>query len=133
MVDASPNAQILIDSSGMIQYLNQSTENLFNYSSDEVIGRELSILIPFDQQPKHTKRVDSYFKSPLTRMMAENMNPHGLKKDGTIFPVEITLNPLIIEDEKFALASIIDISKRLKFIEEKRKTDERIILLCKKR
>lgn len=129
MVDASPNAQILIDNHGKIRSLNQFTEKLFNYSKDEIIGKDLSVLVPSDYQQKHPENVDSYLKRPISRMMAENMNPHGLKKDGTPFPVEITLNPIIIDDEKLVLASIIDISKRLKYIEELRKSDEKFELL----
>ena len=129
MVDASPNAQILIDNHGKIRYLNAFTEKLFNYSSNEIIGEDLAVLIPFDHKPKHDRKIDSYFKNPLTRMMAENMNPQGLKKEGILFPLEVTLNPIIINDEKFALASIIDISKRIKFDEEKRKADEKFKLL----
>ena len=129
MFDASPNAQILIENHGKIWYLNQLTEKLFQYTRDELVGKDLSILIPLDRQPIHTKNIDSYFKSPLARMMAENMNPHGLKKDKTLFPLEITLNPIIIDDEKFAIASIIDISKIIKPFEEKRKTDEKFELL----
>jgi len=129
IVDASPNAQILINNEGKIEYINQFSEKLFMYTSDEVLGKDLSALIPVKHLTTHSENLDTYFRNPLSRIMAENLDPHGLKKDGTIFPLEITLNPMITESEKFVLASIIDISRRINSIEEKRKTDEKFKLL----
>jgi len=112
MVEASPNALILINSQSKIAYLNSYAEELFLYKKHELIGQDLSILVPLTFKEQHPYLLQSYFKNPSSRQMGVNSELFALRKDGSEFPVEIGLNPIVTVDGLLVLASIIDITKR---------------------
>lgn len=114
MVEASPNALILINNLGNIAYLNSFAEKLFQYNKNELIGRELGILIPDKFKKNHPSLIHMYFDNPLSRRMGENRELYAVRKDGTEFPVEIGLNPIVTVDGTMVLAAIIDITERKK-------------------
>jgi PAS domain S-box-containing protein len=124
MINASPNALLLVDTQGKINFLNKSAEKLFGYTNDELKGKEISVLVPDKHQSVHNNHVDNYSKQPSKKIMAEESNPFARKKNGSLFPVEIVLNPIVTTASTYILASIIDISERIKVIDEKRKNDE---------
>jgi len=129
MVDSSPNALILANQNGQIAYINSYAERLFMYSKHEIIGQDLEILIPDKLKTHHPDFVKSFFLNPSSRQMGANRELFALKKDGTEFPVEIGLNPIVTVDGTLVLASIIDISERIKIKEEQRKASEQFRLV----
>ncbi len=114
MVDASPNALILVNEKGKIAYTNAFVEKLFQYERSEIIGQEIEILIPARFKSHHPGHFNSFFKNPKARMMGVGRELYAIKKDKTEFPVEIGLNPIVTVDGNLVLASIIDISERKK-------------------
>ncbi len=118
MVEASPNALILINNLSKIAYLNSFAEELFQYKKQDLIGQDLSILIPNKFKKEHPNLLKTYFNNPSNRQMGLNKELFALKKDGSEFPVEIGLNPIATVDGLVVLASIIDITTRKKANEQ---------------
>lgn len=114
MVDASPNALILVNEEGKIVYINAYAENLFQYKRAELIGQKIEILIPGKFKGHHPEHQQYFFKNPQTRMMGKGRELSALKKDQIEFPIEIGLNPIVTIDGNLVLASIIDITERKK-------------------
>ncbi len=114
MVEASPNAMILVNNLGKIEYINGFAEVLFQYERTELIGSNLKILIPDTFNNTHPSLIKSYINNPVRRQMGENKELNAIKKDGSEFPVEIGLNPIVTENGTLVLAAIIDITERKK-------------------
>lgn len=92
--------------------INPSAEKLFGYEKDELIGQKIEILIPRRLAEKHVHQRTEYNSSPQARTMGSGLELFGLKKDGTEFPLEISLSPYSTDEKKFVIAFIIDITRR---------------------
>ncbi|MES2589956.1 MAG: PAS domain S-box protein [Bacteroidota bacterium] len=114
IVETTPSAIVLINSEGKISYINSQTEKLFGYSRSELIGQLIEILIPQRFKENHPNFRKMFFNNPSTRSMGENRELFATRKNGTEFPVEIGLNPMVTADGTLVLASIIDITERKK-------------------
>lgn len=112
IVEASPNAILVVDSAGIICVVNSQAERLFGYERNELLGKALEMLVPARIRSRHTQTRSTYFASPEVRSMGAGRDLFGLRKDGVEVPIEIGLSPLQTAGERFVLASIIDISKR---------------------
>lgn len=114
VVEAAPNAMIMINTHGQIVMVNLQAEKLFGYSRGELMGSEVEKLVPVKLRSSHTSLRESFLKAPQTRAMGAGRELFGLRRDGTEVPIEIGLNPLEIDSEFYVLASIIDITERKK-------------------
>ena len=125
-VDSAPNGMLMINSEGVITLVNKQIEHLFDYSRTELMGARLELLIPDDFKAHHPKFVERFLANPQPRAMGIGRELYGKKKDGSLFPVEIGLQPLVEHDQSLSvLASIVDITKRrASEIELKEKSEE---------
>ena len=112
IVESSPNAIILVNKEGKVEYINNQSEKLFGYSRSELIGYPVDKLIPQRFMKNHPGFIDMYFKTPSERAMGAGRELFAVRKDGTEFPIEIGLNPILTNQGSPVLASIIDISER---------------------
>ncbi|WP_241548310.1 PAS domain-containing sensor histidine kinase [Leptospira yasudae] len=117
MVESVPNAILLVNKDGKIVYINGQTEKLFGYNRSELIGQMVEQLIPDRYRENHPHFRNSFFQSPQVRPMGAGRDLFGLTKNGTEFPIEIGLNPVVTADGTLVLASIIDITERKKALE----------------
>lgn len=106
---------------GEITRINPSCEKLFGYPENELLGQKIEILVPRRLVEKHVKHREHFSHSPHARSMGAGMELYGLKKDGTEFPVEISLSPFSAPEGNFVIGFIIDITIR-KQAEEKLKS-----------
>jgi PAS domain S-box-containing protein len=113
VVEAAPNAMIMVNAAGAIVLVNSQTERSFGYSRDELLAMHLTELIPERFRGRHDGYRGGFFDRPDRREMGADRELFGLRKDGTEIPVEIGLTPIEIMDEQHVLASIIDITERL--------------------
>lgn len=111
---------IVTDDKGFITRVNPSAEQLFGYEKNELIGQKIEILIPKRLTNKHNTQREKYENNPHARKMGAEMELFALKKNGTEFPVEISLSPYSSNEGRFVIAFIIDITLR-KIQEEKSK------------
>ena len=112
VVEAAPNALVMVDREGRIMLVNAQAERVFGYSRDELIGQLVERLLPHGYRAAHPQRRAGYLAHPQTRLMGAGRDLFGLRKDGSEVPVEIGLNPLVTREGAFVLASIIDITER---------------------
>jgi PAS domain S-box-containing protein len=118
LFNSASMAIIVVDKHGVIVMANHYANNLFAYANDSMVGELLEKLIPQRYHHNHVGYRDHYIEQPKARTMGLGMTLSALKKDGSEFPVEISLGHFKTEEEQFAIAYIADISKR-KLNEEK--------------
>jgi PAS domain S-box-containing protein len=111
-VEASPNGMVMTDKNGMIVMVNSTTEILFGYRRDELIGQPIEILIPKSHRKNHPQLRKNYLKQPDTRAMGHGRDLYGLHRNGNEFPVEVGLNPIRTPRGMMVLASVINITER---------------------
>ena len=103
---------IVADDRGKIVRINPSAEKMFGYEKDELRGKTIELLVPQRFSQRHKKHRAGYNRNPHARKMGSGLDLFGLRKDGTEFPVEISLSPYSTAEGKFAIAFIIDITAR---------------------
>ncbi len=124
VVEAAPNAMIMVDAGGRINLVNAQTEKLFGYPREELIGMPVEMLVPQGRRVGHPTLRESYFDKPQTRAMGSGRDLHGQTRDGRQVPIEIGLNPITTTDGLFVLASIIDITERKRAEQELRNLNQ---------
>ena len=131
VVLASPNAIILVNDQQNIILVNPKAETLFGYDSNELEGINVSQLLPLRYHADHTKLVRNYQANPSLRDMKTGQILYALHKSGYEIPIEISLNPIKTSNGLLTLASIIDISQRLKLESDLKQTLVRMEMAIK--
>ena len=111
-IEASPTAMVMVDRQGCVTLVNNHAESLFGYRRDELLGQPVERLIPQRVQTQHETYRQDYFTQPEARPMGHLRDLFGLHKDGTEFPVEVALNPLVTPEGVQVLAAVNDITER---------------------
>jgi PAS domain S-box-containing protein len=111
-VEASPNGMVMTDQQGKIILVNSTTEELFGYKRQELLGQSIEILIPVAHRAHHPELRNEYLENPSARAMGHGRDLYGLDKNGKEFPVEVGLNPIQTPRGRMVLASVIDITER---------------------
>lgn len=112
LLESAPDAMVIVNSEGFIELANLQTEKLFGYSRSELVGQSVDILAPLNLRGAHAGNRAHYFERPKKREMGANLDLMALRKDGTEFPVEISLSPLEGPEGISVTAAIRDISER---------------------
>ena len=112
LVEAVPNAMVMVDLERKITLVNRQAEVLFGYRREELVGETIEILVPERYRSPHPGYVQGFFRDPQTRAMGAGRDLFGLKKNGDEVPIEIGLSSITTSEGTFALASIIDITER---------------------
>ncbi len=114
LLDSTPDAIVIVNVTGRIILANSQAESVFGYAADELVGEPVEILLPERYRPEHVVHRTRYFDQPRTRAMGAGLELYGLRKNGTEFPVEISLSPLHTEEGNLVMSAIRDISDRRK-------------------
>lgn len=111
-LDAAPDAMILIDEVGVVVFANRQFSALFGYTHDEIVGQEVEQLIPERLRARHRAHRAVYASSPRVRPMGARLELFGRRRDGSEFPVEISLSPIEGREGALIAAAIRDVSDR---------------------
>lgn len=118
VIDLAPDAIVLTDQQGLIILVNRQTEVLFGFTRAELLGQSIELLIPTRFHGAHVQHRSHYASQPYTRPMGANLELFGRRKDGTEFPVEVSLSPVVGPEHtqgelnRHLMASIRDVSQR---------------------
>jgi PAS domain S-box-containing protein len=112
LLEAAPDAMVIVDQSGTILIINAQTEKLFGYPRDELLGKPVEELVPKRYRGQHHAHRNGYFRQPKARSMGSDLELLGLRRDGSEFPVEISLSPLETEDGLLISSAIRDVTER---------------------
>ncbi|MDE0853880.1 MAG: EAL domain-containing protein [Nevskia sp.] len=112
IVEAAPNAILVVDQRGLICVVNSQVERLFGFSRSELIGQPVEMLVPPRFREEHARQRAAFAASPQVRAMGEVRDLYGLRKDGNEVPIEIGLSPMHTVEGRFLLASVVDITRR---------------------
>ena len=114
VLELAPDGMMVVDEKGVIKLANEQCEKLFGYTRDELIGQPVEMLVPDNVRTHHPGLRESYHRAPTVRGMGTNRELQALKKEGSLFPVEIGLSPLPSRQGESAqvAVSIRDITER---------------------
>lgn len=124
-LEASPAGMMVVNRQGVIELVNSQAERLFNLRRDQLIGQSIDALVPDAVRAGHAANRERFHANPSARAMGAGRDLWAKRGDGTVFPVEIGLNPLKGASTGLVLASVIDISARKRVEEALRDSDQR--------
>ncbi len=110
--DSNPDAIVIVDEVGAIVLVNHQATMIFGHTRDEMLGQKIEMLIPGQLRAKHVHQRQDYSRKPVPRTMGSGLDIYALRKDGTEFPVEISLSPILLKNKTLIASAIRDVSER---------------------
>ncbi len=126
LLEAVPDAIVAVNHEGVILQINSQTESLFGYAREELIGQRIETLVPDRQREQHRHHFAHFADKPKTRRMGAGLDLKGRRRDGSEFPVEISLSPVATENGMLVLSAIRDVSDRKRIEEDLVRVNEEL-------
>jgi PAS domain S-box-containing protein len=126
VVDAAPDGIIVVDESAEIAFVNPQAVALFGYDAGELLGRSVHDLLPERLRAEHRVHHAHYRAAPRTRPMGTGLSLFGRRRDGSEFPVEISLSPMTADDRSLVVAVVRDVTERVEAEDRLRQTEREL-------
>ena len=110
--ESAPDGIVVVDREGRIREANPAVEEMFGWDIAELRGEKVEVLVPEYARGEHQAQRDGYFEDPHTRPMGIGLELRGRRRDGTVFPVEISLSPLSTDEGPMVISTIRDVTER---------------------
>ncbi|MCC7448960.1 MAG: PAS domain S-box protein [Anaerolineae bacterium] len=119
MLEAASEGILLVDQAGQVTLVNRQFEQIFGYDRHEILGQPIEVLLPEANRAIHINERNQYMQNPQARPMGHGRELRGRRKDGAIFPVEVSLAPVEIEGAMQIMCFVIDITARQQLEEQR--------------
>jgi PAS domain S-box-containing protein len=116
MLEGAADATLVVDLDGVIRHANRRTADILGWDPTDLVGQSVEVLVPTEVRRRHVGLRQGFAKVPHSRMMGAGIELVALHRDGHEVPVEIALSPLVTPDGQLVIASIRDISDRLRML-----------------
>jgi PAS domain S-box-containing protein len=126
LLETLPDAIVAVDRDGNIVQANSQTQEIFGYEREALIGQKIEMLVPDRYRGQHRHHRQAFAEAPKTRRMGTGLDLYGRRRDGSEFPVEISLSPIVTDKGTFVLSAIRDITDRKRIEEELRSANEEL-------
>ncbi len=125
VIESAPDAMVMVSGTGAIELVNGQVRRLFGYEREELVGQPVEVLVPLRYRGRHREQRRRFVRSPRLRPMGADLQLSGLRKDGTEFPVEISLSPIESDGVGSVCATIRDVTARRQVEQSRRQAVER--------
>lgn len=125
LIESAPDGMVIVNEEGAIVLVNARTEALFGYERQELLGQSVDMLLPEALRPAHRAHRAAFARDPQKRSMGAKTDLRARRKDGTTFPVEVSLSPLQTEDGLLVSSTIRDVTDRRRAEDALRESNER--------
>ena len=112
LLEAVPDAVVIVDHEGVIRTVNRQAEDMFGHSRADLLGRPVESLLPERYRESHVDHREAYAAHPRTRAMGAGMELFGRRGDGSDFPVEVSLSPMTLDGTPLVISTIRDVTER---------------------
>jgi PAS domain S-box-containing protein len=112
VVDNVGDAIITIDEEGIIESFSPAAEKIFGYFTPEVVGQNIKILMPEPHKSQHDGYIKNYMETGISKIIGSGREEEGIRKDGTVFPLDIAINEVWLEDRRIFIGTLRDITAR---------------------
>jgi PAS domain S-box-containing protein len=129
-VEWAPCAMLMVNEQGRILLVNAQAEELFGYSSKNLVDEPIEILVPETIRGSHSILRESFSSKPKMRALGSGRDFYARRKDGSLFPAEIGLNPIQTGEAPVFLVSIVDVSARKRIESQLRESEERFRIMA---
>jgi PAS domain S-box-containing protein len=126
LLEAAPDAIVIVNRRGVIELINSQTERMFGYSRDELLGQRMEILVPENLRDSHVGLRKDYMAAPFARRIGKDRTLSARRKDGTEFPAEIGISPLLTANDMLIISSIRDVTEQTRAEEVIRKLNSEL-------
>src|ERR1039458_4452032 len=126
LLETLPDATVAVDLDGTMVQVNSQAQELFGYEREELIGQKVEMLVPDRYRGQHHHHREDFAQAPKTRRMGADLDLYGRRRNGSEFPVEISLSPVSTGKGALVLSAIRDMSDRKRIAEELRRANEEL-------